>query len=55
MFLNIIRKSEASYLCCYWKRSYTESIERLLAPNFCAQNFLMSEIILVEGFKTKTE
>ena len=51
MFLNIIHKSEA----VYWKRSYTESIERLLAPNVCAQNFLMSEIILVEGFKTKTE
>ena len=45
MFLNIIHKSEVSYLCCYQKRSYTESIKASLVLNICAQNFSMSKVV----------
>ena len=36
MFIKIIRKSEGSYVCCYQKRNYTESIVNILALNNCA-------------------
>ena len=50
MFLKIIHKLEG-YLCCYQKRSYTESIGRCFSTQYlCAQKFSMSEIV-VEGFK----
>ena len=40
MFLkNIIHKSEASYLCCYQKRSYTESIWRSFRTQYLCQKF----------------
>ena len=45
MFLNIIHKSEVSYLCCYQKRSYTESIKASLVLTICAQNFSMSKVV----------
>ena len=45
MFLNIIHKSEVSYLCCYQERSYTESIKASLVLNICAQNFSMSKVV----------
>ena len=34
MFLKIIYKSEASYLFCYEKRSYTESIGRSFSTQY---------------------
>ena len=34
MFLKIIHKSEASYLCCYQKRSCTESIGRSFSTQY---------------------
>ena len=34
MFLEIIHKSEVSYLCCYQKRSYTESSGRSLNTQY---------------------
>ena len=34
MFLKIIHKSEATYLCCYHKSSYTESIGRSFSTQY---------------------
>ena len=50
MFLKIIDKSEASYLCCYQKRSYTESTGRSASPQHLRPKISVSEI-MVEGFK----
>ena len=40
MFLRMIHKLEASYLCCYQKKSYSESIGRSFSTYICAQNFV---------------
>ena len=39
MFLKIINKSEAIYLCCYQKWSYTESAGRSLGIHYLCPNF----------------
>ena len=38
MFLKIIHKSEASYLCCYQERSYTESTGRSFSNQYLCPN-----------------
>ena len=40
MFLKIIHKSEAIHLCCYQKRSYTESIWKNLNTLYLRPKFL---------------
>ena len=39
IFLKIIHKSEASYLCCYQRRSYTESIESSFSTQYLCPKF----------------
>ena len=40
MFLKNIHKSEGNYLCCYQKRSYTESVEwSLMSEIQCSGRF----------------
>ena len=41
MFFNIIHKSEAYYLCCYQKRSYTESIGRSFSYQYLSLQFFI--------------
>ena len=51
MFLKIIHKSEASFVCVLIRKEVIlNRLEDPFALNVCAQNFSMSEII-VEGFK----
>ena len=43
MFFKIIHKSEASYLCCYQKRRYSESIGRSFSTQYLRSKFFNAE------------
>ena len=50
MFLKIVYKSEANYLCFYQKRSYTEPIGRFFSLSVSVLYFSVSDITM-GGFK----
>ena len=45
MFLKIIHKSEASYLCHYQKTSYAESVKRSFSTQHLCSKLSISEVI----------
>ena len=50
MFMKIVYKSEANYLCFYQKRSYTEPIGRFFSLSVSVLYFSVSDITM-GGFK----